>query len=172
MTLQPTRPAPAAADVEVLFKEAHQRRRRRRLAMAAITLVVAAVSTAVITLPGGGSTPPAPAAPVARPPAVKLPGTPPRVAWVDYQGNVRIGSLQTHEQRIVASGSARSGDFDGRIRIQAFLGLGQLLGVGGPTVMVYDTATGRVSRFASGDRVFNAAGSTDVFVDAGDPDSI
>ncbi len=165
MTLQPTRPAPAAADTEVLFKEAHQRRRRRRLAMAAITLVVAAVLTAVIALPGGGHKQPAPAAPVARPPAVRLPGTSPRVAWVDYQGNVRIGSLQTHEQRIVASGN--------KDPVSTLVVSGTKIfwpvrtEIPFITIMAYDTATGRLGKFAGGSAVFKAIGSTDVFVDDG-----
>jgi hypothetical protein len=171
MTLQPTRPAPAAADTELLFKEAHQRRRRRRLGIAAITLVAVAVSTAAVALTRSSHAQPAPAAPVAQQPAVKLPGTAPRIAWVDYQGNVRIGSLQTHEQRIIARGARDPVTSIVASGSRLFWVSGSFTKLGGPTVMVYDTATGRVGRFASGDRVFNAAGSTDVFVDAGDPDS-
>jgi hypothetical protein len=165
MTLQPTRPAPAAVDTELLFKEAHQRRRRRRLAMAAITLIVAAVLTAVLTLPGGGNAQPSPAAPVVPTPAVKLPGTAPRVAWVDYQNNIRIGSLQTREQRIVASGDTDP--------VSSLTVSGSKIFWTTRTenpffaVMAYDTATGRLSKFAGGSEVFKAVGSTDVFVDDG-----
>ncbi len=171
MTLQPTRPAPTAADAELLFKEAHQRRRRRRLLIAAIAVVAIAVSTAAIALTGGGDARPAPAAPVVQPPAVKLPGTAPRVAWTDYQGHVHIGSLQTLQQRVVASGSRDPVTSMVVSGSKLFWVAGNFSMLGGPTVMSYDMKTGRVRPFASGDRVLNAVGSTDVFVDAGDPDS-
>jgi hypothetical protein len=165
VTLQPTRPAPAAADTEVLFKEAHQRRRRRRLLIAAITLVAVAVSTAAVALTRSSHAQPAPAAPVAQQPAVKLPGTAPRVAWADYQGNIRIGSLQTHEQRIVASGDTDP--------VSTLVVSGSKIfwpvrsEIPFATIMAYDTATGHVGKFAGGSAVFKAAGSSDVFVDDG-----
>ncbi len=165
MTLQPTRPAPKAADAELLFKEAHQRRRRRRLLISAIIVVAIAVSMAVVALSGGGHTRPAPAAPVARQPPVKLPGTAPHLAWVDYQGNVRIGSLQTHEQRIVASGD--------KDPVSTLVVSGSKIfwavrtEIPFTTIMAYDTATGRLGAFAGGAAVFKAIGSTDVFVDDG-----
>jgi hypothetical protein len=171
MTLQPTRPSSADAEsVEVLFREAHRRRRRRRVFMAAVVAVAVAGTTAGLTLTGNGSShsrPPV-ATPKVQQPAVKLPGTPPRVAWADYQGNVHIGSLQTHEQRVVASGATDP--------VSSLVVSGtKLLWVhhtqAANTVMAYDTVTGRVRPFASGAVVFNAVGSTDVFVDLNDPDS-
>src|SRR6185312_3391333 len=101
MTLLDDRPA----DADVLFKEAHQRRRRRRILLAAVLALAVGAAAAGLALTGGSDGPRQPvpsAAPVS--PAVDKVGPPPRVAWVDYQGQVHIGSLQNHQQRVVASG--------------------------------------------------------------------
>ncbi|HEX4017452.1 MAG TPA: hypothetical protein VHX15_12025 [Frankiaceae bacterium] len=169
----------AADDVLVLFIEAHQRRRRRRLFIAAVALAAIGATTAAVTLTANGGQ--AHPAPVASPPAVPSLGSPPRLAWIDYQGQVHIGSLQSRQQRVVGSGSGSpvtsmvaSGrtlfwvDNGGVVYDRATRQVRSL-----PRgVMAYDTATGRVRSFASDAGVFNAVGSTDVFVDSDDARSV
>jgi hypothetical protein len=179
MTLLTTKPRPATpSDAEVLFKEARQRRRRRRILATAIVAAIAALSTTVVALTRGDSAhAQAPTAPKPRPSVAPLPGTPPRVAWVDYSDRVHIGSLRTGEERVVAEGPEASNSATTQMVTS-----GKLLfwDTGGgvffnkttkraqsfdSTVMAYDTVTGRTRPFAPGIQVFNAVGSTDVFVD-------
>jgi hypothetical protein len=179
-TLLPNRPegpvSSAAGGAEVLFKEARQRRRRRRTLMVAAVVVAIAATTAGVALSGSGPRSAAPA-PVASPAAVLPLGPPPNVAWVDYQGRVHVGSLQTHQQRVVATGSGSPTAamvasastlfwvdgggvvYDKKTRKVRTLARG---------VMAYDTATGRERQFASGSQVFNAVDNTDVLVASDD----
>ena len=102
-----------------------------------------------------------------------MPGSPPWVAWVDYQGQVHVGSLRTRQQRVVASGTGNpttsmvaSGSklfwvSEGGVVYDKVTRRVRSLPSG---VMAYDTLTGRVRSFASGTQVFNAVDSTDVFV--------
>jgi hypothetical protein len=94
-------------------------------------------------------------------------GPAPRVAWTDYQGRVHIGSLDTLQQRVVASGAGGS--------LTLAVSGTTLLWTSGHAmvnhVMAYDTVTGHVRHFADGVRVFNAAGSSDIFVDPNNADS-
>ncbi len=166
MTLQATRPRhPVATEAELLFKEAHQRRRRRRLLISAIAVVAIAIATAAVALSGNGHSSPPPAHAAVQRPAVKLPGTAPRVAWVDYQGRIHIGSLQTRQQRIVASGDTDP--------VSTLTVAGNKIfwpvrsEIPSSTIMAYDTATGQLRKFAGGAAVFKAIGSNDVFVDDG-----
>ncbi len=176
------------ADTEVLFKEAHQRRRRRRRIFMVIVLisVIVAISTA-LALAGGDShpaPPPQPAAAAPRP-VVARPAGLPEVAWVDYRGQVHIGSLRTHQQRVVAAGhggAVISMVASGRTLFWIAVCGACQSSDSGPVydaatgrvssftsgVMAYDTATGRARRFASGGLVFNAVDSTDVFVGSED----
>jgi hypothetical protein len=170
MTLQSTRPrhsaTTASADADLLFQEAHRRRRRRRIITTIVAVMAIGATSAAVALTSSGkghARPPVATRPLPHP-TVALPGAPPRVAWVDYQGQVHIGSLRTHQQGVVASGAA-----PGEATI-SMVASGKLLfwdsgtGVAYDTVMAYDTATGRVRSFASGVQVFRAVDSTDVFV--------
>ncbi len=179
--LQPSRrdvPASETTDAaEVLFKEAHQRRRRRRRFMATAVVVAIAAATAGVVLSRSGPAPKPPALPAVSRPPVPTSGPPPHVAWVDYQGQVHLGSLQTQQQRVVANGSgspttamvasastllwvdAGGVVYDKQTRRVRSLTQG---------VMAYDTETGLTRRFASGSQVFNAEGSSDVFVASDD----
>ncbi len=175
----PEAPASGATGAEVLFKEARQRRRRRRILLATVAAMAVAATAVALSVSAGGSVhaaKPVPA-PAVSPPPVHVLGTPPDVAWVDYAGQVHVGSLLTHQQRVVASGSAgattsmvASGStlfwvdggglvYDKTTRRVRSLPRG---------VMAYDTGTGHVRAFASGVQVFNAQGSTDVFVGSDD----
>jgi hypothetical protein len=147
--------------------------------MLALVVVIAAIAatTAAVVVTGSGHARPAATLPPVSHPAVAPLGSPPDVAWVDYQGQVHIGSLQTHQQRVVASGGgdattpllvsgrtlfwvAGGGIFYDRVTRRV-----RSLASG---VMAYDTVTGRVRAFASGAQLFNAIDSTDVFVGSGD----
>jgi len=154
-------PPPRAAEaVELLFREARQRRRRRRIVMvAALVAAVAATATAV-ALSGSGRIRPVASVPPVSHRAVTPPGSAPRVAWVDYQGQVHVGRLQTREQRVVASGGADA--------TTSLVASGRTLFWVSGGVMAYDTVTGRVRAFANGAQVFNAVESTDVFVGSRD----
>lgn len=157
-------------DVEVLFQEAHQRRRRRRMGCAAVLVVAACAAAAGVALAGGDNAsqhPAGAAAPIRR--ALAKFGPPPHVAWVDYHRGVHIGSLRTHQQRVVSSNGA------GPTTPLVVSGT-SLFWVApspmGSDVMVYDTASGRVRAFAAGTQVFQAVGSSDVFVDDGNDATI
>jgi hypothetical protein len=180
MTLLNTRPQSLApSDVDLLFKEARQRRRRRRIAATAIVAAVVAVSTTAVALTqGGGSHAQPPVRQQSAPkPTVTLPGSSPRIAWVDYSDRVHIGSLKTGEERVVASGPEASNSSTTQMVTSGNMlfwdtGRGvfynkatKLAQAFDATVMVYDTVTGRTRSFAPGYQVFNAVDSTDVFVD-------
>jgi len=183
MTLLSTRPtrfvSAAAEDAELLFKEAHQRRRRRRIVMGAVAAAALAATTAAVAFTGSGSGhAQAPAsAPVVSRPTITKPSPPPQVAWVDYQGRVHIGSLQTHQHRVIASGggdATTSLVVSGRTLFWASGGglvyekaTGRLRSFA-KGVMAYDRLTGRVRLFENGEQVFNAIDSTDVFVGSAD----
>jgi hypothetical protein len=167
MTLLPTEPPRVvptrpADDAEVLFKEAHQRRRRRRRLLAGVfILVVAAAATGVAVVVGGSH--PHNAGRVATPARTPLQnvGTTQRIAWVDYQRRVHIGNLQTHQQQVVATGGGDA--------TTPLVASGNTLFWVSGNVMAYDVATGHVRTFARGGlQVFNAVGSTDVYVESGD----
>jgi hypothetical protein len=177
LTLRPTRAAPSAThDAELLFKEARRRRRRRRILMVLVVAAIAAAGAAAVVMTAGGEGRAA-STPAISHPAVKAIGPPPQVAWVDYQGQVHIGSLPSHQQRVVANGTGSP-----TISMVASGGTLFWAAEGGVVydkvtrqlrslprgVMAYDTVTGRVRSFASGGLVFNAVDSTDVFIGSGD----
>jgi hypothetical protein len=133
--------------------------------VAALVAVAVGTVAAGVALEGGGHRqhPTPKTTPGSEPSlsAVARLGSPPLVAWVDYQQRVHIGSLRTHRQRVVnsAGGSATT----------PLVASGNTLFWVSGNVMAYDTATGRVRIFANGGlQVFNAVGSTDVYVQSGD----
>jgi hypothetical protein len=171
MTLQRTRASRVVGQaVDDLFQEAHRRRRRRRIAMAVVVAVAVAGTTVRLALTGRDSSQAGRPAAAPRPqhPLIKLPGTPPRVAWADYRGKVHIGSIQTRQQRVIASGAT---DPVTSLVVSGTKVFWVSRNSVSSNVVDYDAATGQVRLFTSGAAVFSVPGSTDVFVDLGDPDS-
>jgi hypothetical protein len=159
------------ADADVLFQEAHERRRRRhRRGMLAAALVLAVgAATVGFGLAARHKSPQHPASRPAGPPTAKQSNRLPQVAWVDYQHQVHIGSLQTHQQHVVSS--------DGGSPTTPLVVSGDTLfwvapGAMSPEIMAYDELSGRLRPFAAGTQVFNATGSSDVFVADGNNSTI
>ena len=142
MTLLPTRPIPTVApDAEVLFQGSASAQTAPAVAHCRHNGCSDCHYDGSRCAAGQRSRLSA-AGPRARPPARgQTPGYGARVAWVDYQGYVHIGSLQTHQQRIVASGDKDP------VRTLTVAGSEIFWPVRSEipfsTIMAYDTATGR-----------------------------
>jgi hypothetical protein len=152
-----------SGEAEALFKEAHQRRRRRRLLIGALVLAVAiaaAVTPFALTGPSSShrlvasaKTSPTRVGPVSE--------SPPRVAWVDYDGALHVGTANGLSQRVVATTSADPtspvvwlGDTVYWVQSQAPV----TPGVAGPTidpiVEGFDTTTGQMIKVGGGLQIF------------------
>jgi hypothetical protein len=150
----------AAPPINVLFEEArHRRRRRWGLGLAlAFVLVVTAATAFALTRSGRTSSPrdQAPPARSAPPAASARPG----VAWVDYDGQLHIGSTATRSQRIVATNTGASAttpltEADGRVYwVDMTRRFSPQSGFTLPTVHDINVATGVVSNDGPGQVVF------------------
>jgi len=108
VTLVIERPPPRPDEPEVLFREARERRRRRRLVRTAAAMV--ALLAVVVLLLSLGATPltPSPTLAVPRDPSGTggLSSSAIAAAWVDYNGDLHLGSLAAGTQRIVTHAGA------------------------------------------------------------------
>jgi hypothetical protein len=170
MTHLAPHPDTPETDVDVLFQEAHQRRRRRRMGFAVVVVVAAGAAAGIFALanPQNSSQHPARAAGPPPPAATKF-GPAPLMAWVDYQRDVHIGSLRTHQQRVISS---NGGGPTTPLVVSGETIFWVAPGAMGSDVIAYDTGSGRVRSFAPGTQVFKSVGSSDVFVDDGNNSTV
>lgn len=174
MTLTAAPPEQRVDEIELLFKEARHRRRRRWLIAGIVTTAVTVLVIVTVAFwgtetpvrPPTNPLPTAPTRPIAGVPAV------PHIAWVDYDGQLHIGSLSGSTQRVVANADAdptaplvAAGGRVFWVRSQYPNPNGSYTPSASPDVFEYNTATGKTDWIASGIQVLASVDRTFLYVE-------
>jgi hypothetical protein len=160
LTIAPVSPSSRAAQAEAIFTAARRRRRRIRLTIGLIAVALAGSAAVLLAnWPQHSGAPGRPDASTAARRAVQLPAA--RVAWVDYNGGLHIGSLVTGHQRVAAVGPSDP--------VVPLIAAGDHLywvntrGTYSP-IQSLDLATGKIASLGFGMAVFASADGRQVFV--------